>query len=121
MKEHKLVTKDLGLTFIHPNRCASTFIDFFLYNENASRSIIKIIKLVNIPGNFSDHYLIVARIKYNYFMQNKPNKSMCPTSRINLDKVDTEQYNSISESGILELNKNIKSIQDIEHAYRDLN
>ncbi|VDI31296.1 Hypothetical predicted protein [Mytilus galloprovincialis] len=119
MKEHNLLTKDLGPTFIHPNGCDSTCIDFFLYSENFSRSIVKIIKLENIPGNISDHYPIVARIKYEYCIHNKPNKRIC--SKINWDKVDIEKYNATIENGILELNKNLQSIQDIEHAYIDLN
>ncbi|CAC5355047.1 unnamed protein product [Mytilus coruscus] len=121
MKEHKLLTKDLGPTFIHPNGCHSTCIDFFLYSENFSKSIVKIIKLENIPGNISDHYPIVARIKYDYYIYTKPNKSICPTPKINWDKVDIEKYNSTIESGILELIKSLQSIQNIKHAYRDLN
>ncbi|CAC5420930.1 unnamed protein product [Mytilus coruscus] len=96
MKEHNLVTKDLDPTFIHPNGYDSTCIDFFLYSKKYSSSIIKIIKLEDIPGNISDHYPIdsVARLKYNHLelMHNKDNKRICPTLKTNWDKIDTEQY-----------------------------
>lgn len=52
IKEHNLVTKDLGPTFIHHNGYDPTCIDFFLYSKKYSSSIIKIIKLEDIPGTY---------------------------------------------------------------------
>ena len=54
-------------------------------------------------------------------MHNIDYKRICPTSKTNWDKADTDQYKILVQSSISEFNKNFQSIQDIEHAYRDLN
>ena len=94
LEENKLVTKDVGHTFIHANGKDTSAIDFFLYKESNETKVLNISK-GDYSENVSDHYPVKMTVSVNFNMAVvKPNKKVGQSARIKWSKVDKEQYSA---------------------------
>lgn len=99
-------------TFIHPNGCDSTRIDFCFSSESASIHNIKILDALSV--NSSDHYPVSAQVKLSFSTNAVDSVPKQKMNRVLWHKVDVDKYQGMLQSKILQGSLALKSNFELE-------
>lgn len=120
MNDHQLLSKEIGITYMHPSGNASSAIDYILYDKTNKDIILKISRLESTT-NVSDHIPVLLKLR-----QPKPSKhlqtpSAVNSNKINWNKIDKEKYKSIIDEMLPVNRKQPENKSEVEKVYTALN